>query len=79
VSDVAVDIVVQFGALGLLGYMIIWLTKVGGPLLFHHLGAIESAIEHNSRRLQSLELSQSKLVDSVVERMKQACSNFNPK
>lgn len=75
-DDVAVDIVIQFGALGLLGYTIIWLTKVGGPLLFQNLGAIQEAIRENSRRLQSLEQSQAKLVDTVVERIRVNCANY---
>jgi len=78
-SDVAVDIVIQFGALGLLGYTIIWLTRVGGPMLFQNLSAIQEAIRENSKRLQSLEVSQSKVVDSVVERMRSNCANFSPR
>ena len=78
-SDVAVDIVIQFGALGLLGYLIIWLTRVGGPMLFQNLSAIQEAIRENSERLQSLEVSQSKVVDTVVERMRANCANFSPR
>lgn len=47
--------IVQLGALGLLGYLIIWTTRTGGPMLFTRLDGIQTAIEKNSERLKALE------------------------
>lgn len=47
--------IVQLGALGLLGYLIVWVTRSGAPMLFSRLDGIQSAIETNSARLLSLE------------------------
>ena len=51
----AVQLLLQGGALGLLGYLIWWTTKEGAPQLFARLGGIQEAILTNNHRLQNVE------------------------
>lgn len=53
--DQAVQMLLQGGALGLLSYLIYWMTQSGAPKLFERLGGIQVAIESHSHRLQNLE------------------------
>jgi hypothetical protein len=50
-----VQMMLQGGALGLLAYLIYWMTQSGAPKLFDRLGGIQVAIESHSNRLLNLE------------------------
>lgn len=50
-----VQLVLQAGALGLLTYLIWWVTQTGAPQLFVCLTGIKSALEGHSARIERLE------------------------
>lgn len=51
------QLVIQMGALGLLGYLLYWTTQKGAPDLFRALGGIQEAMLNHSNRLSKLEES----------------------
>lgn len=53
--ETGVQLLLQGGALGLLGYLIWWTTREGAPKLFTHLGNIAAAMQSTSERLDKLE------------------------
>jgi len=65
----AVQLIVQTGALGLLGYLIFWATRSGVPSIVGTMNGIREAIDANTRRLTSLErqhLEHSTLMREVI-------------
>ncbi len=54
-GEEAIQLLFQGGALGLLGYLILWTTREGAPKLFERLAAIQVAITANTNKMANLE------------------------
>ncbi len=65
------ELVLQFGALGLLGGLIFWGTRSGWPQMFEALAGIRVAIERNTSQLKSFDehqILQTKVLLRLVEK-----------
>lgn len=66
--DATLQVILQGGALGILAYLIFWVTRSGGPKLFDALFGIKSAMEAHTLKLEQFERTNDRLVD-VVSRL----------
>ena len=56
--DKAIELVVQVGALGLLGYIIFWVTREGAPKFWTAMDGIKNAITENTQETKSVKEGQ---------------------
>lgn len=70
----AVEWIIQGGALGLLGYLVIWATRTGAPNLFKALGGIKTAVDKNTERLGNLETTNRELTRVVGQLANQSAT-----
>lgn len=65
-NDSIGKLILDVGALGLLAYLIRWMTQVGGPALFSCLGGIQEEIRSINNRLELIERDLKDLKEKII-------------
>lgn len=63
----SLQILLQGGALAILAYLVVWVTRIGVPQLFDVLVGIRQSMDRHTGALEKLEASNERVVAKIAE------------